>query len=84
MAIHSQLWRVCRPSSFASGKIILEKWEGWTQETDKPDCSCGCKWFHVLDGKTGADWGVCFNKDSPRAGLLTFEHMGCHHFKAKR
>lgn len=50
------------------------------RERDGSDCSCGCKWFATLDGKLGYDWGVCGNKNSPRAGLLTFEHQGCRHF----
>jgi hypothetical protein len=44
------------------------------------DCSCGCRWFHILDGTRGQDWGVCANPKSPRAGLLTFEHQGCPEF----
>jgi hypothetical protein len=27
------------------------------------------------------DWGVCTNSKSPRAGLLTFEHMGCPQYE---
>jgi hypothetical protein len=34
-----------------------------------------------LDGTHGMDWGVCTEPQSPRAGLLTFEHMGCPHFE---
>jgi hypothetical protein len=45
------------------------------------DCSCGCKWYHVLDGQLRSDWGVCANPRSPRCGLLTFEHQGCPKFK---
>jgi hypothetical protein len=45
------------------------------------DCSWGCKWFHVLEGTRGADWGVCFNPRSENVGLLTFEHFGCDHFE---
>lgn len=45
------------------------------------DCSCGCKWFVGLEGMLGADWGICANSGSPRAGLLTFEHMGCPQFR---
>jgi hypothetical protein len=30
-----------------------------------------------LLGDLQTDWGVCTNPKSPRAGLLTFEHMGC-------
>ncbi len=47
-----------------------------------PDCSCGCKHFHPLAGARGCDWGICVNSNSPRAGLLTFEHMGCRQFGA--
>lgn len=45
-----------------------------------PDCSMGCVHFHPLyNKKWGADmdWGVCANPKSHRAGLLTWEHMGC-------
>ena len=45
------------------------------------DCSCNCRWFHVLAGMRGQDWGVCANPKSPRAGLLTFEHMGCPEYE---
>ena len=46
-----------------------------------PDCSCGCRWFVALEGKLRYDWGVCCNEVSPRVGLLTFEHQGCHAFE---
>ena len=47
------------------------------------DCSCGCYYFLNLEGS--GDWGVCCNPDSPRAGLLTWEHQGCAgHFKRER
>lgn len=49
------------------------------------DCSCGCKFFKPLyderDGSWDCDWGVCINPKSPRAGLLTWEHQGCHHYE---
>jgi len=45
------------------------------------DCSCGCRHYVPLEGKEGADWGVCTNPRSPRAGLLTFEHQGCEFFE---
>lgn len=53
------------------------------RERTGPDCSCGCRWFRPLEGKEGADWGVCANPDSPRAGLLTFEHQGCPAFEGE-
>lgn len=46
-----------------------------------PDCSCGCLHFQKLEGPLGADWGVCSNPKSPRAGMLTFEHQGCPEFE---
>ncbi len=46
------------------------------------DCSCGCRHFATLEGPLSADWGVCLNRRSPRAGLLTFEHQGCPEFEA--
>ena len=45
------------------------------------DCSCGCKHFVLLEGCLGMDWGVCINKDSPRCGMLTFEHQGCEQYE---
>jgi hypothetical protein len=45
------------------------------------DCSGGCRWYHILAGRRGQDWGVCANPRSPRAGLLTFEHQGCREFE---
>jgi hypothetical protein len=45
------------------------------------DCSCGCRWFHVLKGSLESDWGICANPKSPRVGLLTFEHQGCPQFE---
>lgn len=53
-----------------------------SRETDwGPDCSCGCRHFLLLEWPLGADWGVCSNPRSPRAGLLTFEHQGCREFE---
>lgn len=47
------------------------------------DCSCGCYYFIEL--QDSGDWGVCCNPESPRAGLLTWEHQGCQgHFKKGR
>ena len=48
--------------------------------SEAADCSCGCKHYVTLAGALGADWGVCTNPWSPRAGLLTFEHQGCEFF----
>jgi hypothetical protein len=45
------------------------------------DCSSGCRWYHVLAGRRGQDWGVCANPRSPRSGRLTFEHQGCLEFE---
>ena len=55
----------------------VERWKH--VDLSYPDCSAGCKWFVPLydaewDGQD-ADWGVCTNLNSPRAGLLTFEHQ---------
>ncbi|MGZ9166331.1 MAG: DUF3027 domain-containing protein, partial [Anaerolineales bacterium] len=72
--LHEHLHSICRrlPSDFQPyGE----------RERDGPDCSSGCKHFLKLPGKLGADWGVCANPASPRAGLLTFEHQGCEKFE---
>ena len=41
------------------------------------DCSCGCIFFVEVGGDIAGDWGICTNPESPRAGLLTWEHQGC-------
>ena len=55
----------------------VERWK--LADLNYPDCSCGCKWFVPLyDSKydsADCDWGVCTNPNSPRAGLLTWEHQ---------
>lgn len=76
--LHERLWQLARklPSDF----------EPYGQRPDEErgaDCSCGCIHFLPLEGVVGYDWGVCANQASPRAGLLTFEHMGCKQFEAE-
>ena len=72
---HEQLWQIVRklPTDFGP--------YGQVKRKTICDCSCGCRWFHVLAGRPGQDWGVCANAKSPRAGLLTFEHQGCLQFE---
>jgi hypothetical protein len=71
---HEQLWQVATklPTDF-------EPYGQINRET-ACDCSGGCRWFHVLAGRRGQDWGVCANPKSPRSGPLTFEHQGCPEF----
>jgi len=52
-----------------------------TRERTIPDCSHGCRFALPLAGELGADWLVCSNPASHRAGLLTFEHQGCEKFE---
>jgi len=59
----------------------FEPWGNADRDQGGADCSCGCKHFIPLEGSIGADWGVCCNPESPRAGLLTFEHQGCPEFE---
>lgn len=72
---HEQLWDVCQRKA--------TDFEPYGQRTrlTATDCSCGCKWFHILSGSASKDWGVCGNALSPRAGLLTFEHQGCPEYE---
>lgn len=66
MTTHEQCWKVARQTEeYDSGIHYMN------------DCSCGCYFFHPLLGDLQKDWGVCTNPQSPRAGLLTFEHIGC-------
>lgn len=56
----------------------VERWAD--PNLEYPDCSFGCQHWRPLEGELGADWGVCTNANSPRAGLLTWEHQageGC-------
>jgi len=73
MVKHLQLWSVCKNTNEYKNRDPNAEW--------KPDCSCGCIWFHRLQGQEGNDWGVCVNSNSERSGLLTFEHMGCNFFE---
>jgi len=80
MATHEELWRIVKklPSDF-------EPYGERDRNTDEPweDCSCGYIHFAKLQGELGFDWGVCTTPKSPRAGLLTFEHMGCPEFEGE-
>jgi hypothetical protein len=50
----------------------FEPWGRRKREGEKwQDCSCGCRHYATLAGPLGADWGVCLNSRSRRAGLLT-------------
>jgi hypothetical protein len=53
---------------------------GEISRDDQPDCSYGCRHFINLAREVGDDWGICSNQESPRVGLLTFEHQGCFAF----
>ena len=77
--LHSHLLKIIQtlPSDYKPWGSV-ERWEDENQSY--PDCSSGCKHYLILEGDLGYDWGVCSNKNSPRAGLLTFEHQagyGC-------
>ncbi|EDY19118.1 hypothetical protein CfE428DRAFT_3295 [Chthoniobacter flavus Ellin428] len=78
--LHEILWSLCQklPSDF---RPYGER-DRATAESPA-DCSSGCIHFLPLDGELGMDWGVCANRKSPRAGLLTFEHQGCPEFEAE-
>lgn len=47
----------------------VKRWDD--PNKDYPDCSRGCKYAVKID----SDWLVCTNPESPRAGLLTWEHQ---------
>jgi hypothetical protein len=77
--LHWRLWEICKklPDDYEPyGKGSREEADRWFG-----DCSCGCKFYLPLEGRLGADWGVCGNPSSHRCGLLTFEHQGCRHFE---
>lgn len=78
--MRSKLFECLRilPSDYDEYGGEVKRWE--RNDLAYPDCSSGCRHFVLLDGKLGADWGVCSNPKSPRKGLLTWEHQagfGC-------
>lgn len=79
--LHKRLWEACLHPGYYEW---WRKLAGQTKDEWLSDCSCGCRWYHRLDGDAGADWGVCLNLQSPRKGLLTFEHTGCRCFEDDR
>ncbi len=68
------------PTDYSDYGGTVERWEH--PEEFYPDCSSGCRHYRRLVSKQkmfeDADWGVCTNPRSPRAGLLTFEHQAGH------
>ena len=72
---HEHLWQIAKKQP--------EDYVPWGQDDRnmRGDCSGGCRWYHVLAGRLGQDWGVCCNPASHRASLLTFEHQGCAQFE---
>ena len=68
---------------FQIAKMLPTDYEPYGQKDREnfSDCSCGCRWYHILAGRLGSDWGICANPASPRSGLLTFEHQGCPQFE---
>lgn len=66
------------PTDYSDYGGEVKRWE--KDEIAYPDCSSGCAFFTSLSEPHGLDWGVCLNKESPRVGLLTWEHQagfGC-------
>jgi hypothetical protein len=61
------------PTDYTEYGGEVNRWED--PNRTYPDCSNGCKFFVPLNGDLGNDWGVCSNPESPRAGLLTWEHQ---------
>ena len=65
------------PTDYAEYGGEVKRWEN--NDLDYPDCST-CSMIVKLND----DWGVCANKNAPRAGMLTWEHQagfGCHTIK---
>jgi len=76
MTLKDPLWKIVKilPTDYTDYGGGVERWRDPTK--GYPDCSSGCRHWWALD----ADWGVCKNPQSPRAGLLTWEHQageGC-------
>ncbi len=74
--LHEHLLEIVRrlPSDF-------EPYGDRERHLGEQDCSCGCRHYLTFAPPLGYDWGVCTNRESPRVGLLTFEHQGCPAFE---
>jgi hypothetical protein len=74
---HDALFLVLRtlPSDFAPWGTRSR------QDEPGPDCSAGCRWLIPLEDWPTGEWGICHNPKSPRAGLLTFQSLGCREFE---
>jgi hypothetical protein len=72
---HEELWTATRKLPSDYEPYGLADREGFG------DCSSSCRWYHILSGRQGQDWGICANPASHRVGLLTFEHQGCHQYE---
>ncbi len=72
---------------FDIAKRMPTDFEPWGQRSllsdapTQPDCSAHCRFFSLLEGGAGLDWGVCVNPLSLRAGLLTYQEFGCLEFE---
>lgn len=75
MGVHSALLKVLKilPTDYEEYGGEIKRWAD--PEKDYPDCSRGCKHFVPLEGELKYDWGVCVKANSPRSGLLTWEHQ---------
>lgn len=65
------------PTDYAEYGGSITRWG--LPDAAYPDCSCGCKYWRPLhdsnSGRDDGDWGVCVSPQSPRSGLLTWEHQ---------
>jgi hypothetical protein len=85
------LWDILTklPSDYKDYGGDIERWK--YIDVNYPDCSSGCKHWRPLwdepNEYADADWGICSKKDSPRAGLLTWEHQagfGCFEYEREK
>ena len=71
------------PTDYQSYGGQVERWAA--DALRYPDCSSGCRFWVLLEGKLGYDWGICTKLDGPRFALLTFEHQaGFQSFEYER
>lgn len=78
------MWNVVKilPTDYKDYGGNIERWAD--DNVAYPDCSTGCVHYRRLSSQhehsiEDADWGVCVNVQSPRAGLLTWEHQAGQH-----
>ncbi len=65
----------------AERRWVTRSFDARPKDDEDWDYQCGgCTFFAAL----GADFGICWNQDSPLDGCISFEHGGCPQHSGRR